>query len=581
MSSPLFALRQSTAEVLAYTFSQLFPEALLVDCEITETGFYYDFSMKQTLTDEVIPLLEERMRCCIKEGVEIGCMEMMRENAVSYFSHLKQPYLVEQLQESREKIVRVVKIGEFVDLCPIEPLSNTNEIGAFKILHFELSKVRRLPVLRIHGTAFPDKMALKKFLKRLDALKGCDHQILGKEMQLFEAVDETSPGCWLWLPKGTLLRNLLQKWWGEQHSLSEYQPITTPSFVEVPLLKKIYSRYLPYQECFFPEIEFDGKECFLNPPQELMHALAFKCRSSGELPVRYVEWGEILHDVKNSSFWGLFRSRSTQTDTVSIFCSASQLYDELISSLLLIDKTVRMFGFGHHWYLRSKGRKFAGTLKQWDHVQSIMVKALDDCTIDYSLDKGNPAFYGPQIEVRITDAIGREWSGPRLGVDFNLPEKLGIYCQNQNEVTHAPTMITRSIFGSLERFIAILIEHYAGVLPFWLSPEQVRILPVSEKNAGYAEDVCAKCLQAGLRAKIDRRKESLGTKVHAAEQEKIPYYVIVGEKEEKTGSITIRKYNQNAEKMELSSFLSSLLAEEKEKIAAFMMADEDKHKMGL
>lgn len=567
MSSSLSAIRQAAAEVLAYSLSSLFPGILFAENEVSESGFFYDVCLQQEISDEIIPLLEERMRACVKEAIPITCMDMMRENAMAYFAHLKQPYKAELLQGVADNVVKVYKMGEFADLCHVEPFSNTEEVQAFKILKIESAKAslpssKHLPVVRIHGTAFANKMDLKKFLKKYEAAKRRDHRLLGQEMRLFTFNEKASPGFLFWQPKGAALRQFLQDFWRKLHPLTEYQPIQTPRFAELAFLKKFYGKRT-IQENF----ELEGNAYASPPNRELLHALIFKMSnySSLDLPVRYTEWEEKLHDVKNTGLWGLFRSRSQLIDTASIFCSTSQVYKELISSLHFIDKTIKIFGIEHRWFLSSKGQKVAGNLESWNQGYESLAKALEECSIDYSLDKVDSAFYGPCIEVRLVDAIGREWRGPHLGLNVNYPEQLGVQYKGPNDTLHVPIMITRSLFGALELFMGILIEQYAGVLPLWMAPEQLRVISVSEKNSEYAEKIYKECVRLGFRTRIDLQNGNLGAKVHAAELEKIPYLIIIGDREEKQGSITVRRANEEAKKMEIGPFLDQLLEEEKEK----------------
>jgi threonyl-tRNA synthetase len=571
MTKPfLLSIRQSSAEILAYAVTLLFPSTRLLTSEISEIGFTYDFLSDQPLDETVLPLIEEKMRELVKLNLPIQTIEMMRENAAVFFRHLHQPLVAQHIEESLKNIVPIFKMAEFHDYCPPPYESSSSSLGAFKLLKIERLR-SHLPIIgesvitRITGTAFADLPALKAFIKRTDQAKKRDHRLLGKEMGLFSQEDAGS-GEWFWHPKGACLREILLDWWREEHRKQKFQFLATPRVIKQSVLKKSgFYDVLDQQIKVFPNFSLDGVDYVLTPSLLPAHSLVFRSHlhSYRELPIRYAEYGEVYQQRKPSQLWGLLRARAYTVDVAHIFCSPSQVLEELISSLQLIGKTVKMLGFEYHWYLVSRGRKYAGTLDKWDLNLDLLIKALKACGCEYTLDAAGKAFIGPRIEVRLIDALGREWKGPFVGIDFNHPERFGLHYHGADGEMHTPTMITRSMFGSLERFVAVLVEHYAGVFPLWLAPEQVRIIPVAESHHDYADDLHAGLERAGLRSQVDYRHDKLGAKVHAAEREKVPYAVIVGDKEKKEGLITVRSCSQKIKtsQMKRESFLQNLLGE--------------------
>lgn len=572
MPSPLQKIRQSAAELLAMAVCDLFPGALLVEGDATDIGFYYDFIVEQPLDERGIPLIEERIRSLIKAALPFKVTEMMRKNAIEFFRFHDQDIKAEMLSQSDSTLVTVVKIGEFHDLCDGEVVALSNEVGAFKLLEIApatlpLPDGESLEVVRIQGTAFDNPQTLKKFLKLAESAKRRDHRTLGKEMGLFTTFDDAATGAWFWLPKGIFLKEQLLSLLRSSHAAQHVQLLSTPRFVKPSLLKKGGRCQLPAEVAnIFPSFSIEGADYVATPTISPLHALVFKgkLRSYRELPVRYAESAEVYTLGKEARLWGMLRARAYTVDMTHIFCSKEQVYDEMISSLQFIDKTVKIFGFEHHWYLVPPGKKYCGTAESWGKCLELMGKALNECGMDYTRDEEGNGFYGPRAEMRLVDALGREWKGPYVGIDFNLPAKMGLRYQGADDEMHVPMMIVRSLFGSLERFVAILVEHYGGLFPLWLAPEQVRVIPVGEKNVEGARQVLAKVQQEGLRATIDCSSGGLGSKIHAAEVEKVPYMLIVGEKEEKSGLITVRSCNRSGTNsgMSLETFLTQMKQED-------------------
>ncbi|MBA3815805.1 MAG: hypothetical protein H0X29_04660 [Parachlamydiaceae bacterium] len=542
----LLELRQSAAELLAYAVTELFPGVILVDSKVTEFGFSYDFIAEQPIDANAIHLIEEKVRGLIKEGRQVRSLEMMRENAMMLFEHKGQSIKAHIVGEARENIVTILQIDHFYDYCPAPYIAETSEVAAFKILKIEralhyLSEEGEIDVVRIRGTAFFEKDLLKKHVKSIQAAKKVDHRHIAKEMHLFGRVDEISTAAWVWMSNGASLRKVLYDFWYEIHNNQRFKFPLTPSLVKESLIKK--SGFYDI-ETNMPDVgvcHIKDEEYVIPPSLAPSHAMCYreKLRSYREMPIRLAECANISLSGAEGKLWGILNSSLVYSDSAHIFCVPAQLEGEIISSLQFIDKFIKIFGFEYHWYLCGQGQKFSGTLSRWKKVQEIFVKAFE--TVSMTFNEGeDSSFAGPYVEARLVDSAGRKWKGPRLSLDFNCPERFSLRYQGPDDEMHVPIMLVRSLFGSFERFTAVLVEHFAGHFPVWLAPEQVRVIPVLEKNVAYADTVCKVIEEYGYRTTIDCRNEQLGSKIHSAENEKIPYLLIVGDKEEKLGLITVR-----------------------------------------
>lgn len=517
------------SKVLALAIYEMFPGAQLAGGEVSDLGFSYSFTLPQSIDAEALPLIEEKMRFLIKQAIPIKKMDMMRQNAESFLLHHRQPLLAALALSERDNVIGLVNIGPLYDLCKGEVTDETSGAGAVKLL-----KILKSPILlpngdsvsgfRIDGAALPDQKELKSFLKMMHAAEAKDHRVVGNEMQLFTPIEgDDSP---FWLPKGTLLWDrLLDFWWKGMQSLN-FQKVVSPLSI-----------------------------------QEASHAYLYKVMSQGtvELPIRFAEWIVKNEKVKKTKNLGLLSARSYLAEEATLFCLEGQVQDELISSLQFIIKTIKIFGFELHWSLIAKSIKKEGALN-WDKSLDDLKKALNAVSISFTLDKEGRSRFGPKVEGRIKDAYGREWSGPSLMIDCFHPAKLDLVYQ---ETKQRPVMIRRSVFGSKERFIALLVEHYAGQWPLWLAPEQVRVISVGGKCADYAEKIKAQIEQKGFRVGLDGHKSHLGGKVHAAEREKVPYVVIVGEAEKQNDRITLRHRGRES-RIELAALLDELEAAQTE-----------------
>lgn len=541
----LTELRQSAAELLAFAVMELFPGVILVDSYVTEFGFYYDFIAEQLIDANAIHLIEEKMRGLAKENRQVRTLEMMRENAMMLFEHHGQPIKAQLVSQARENIVAILQIDQFYDYCPVLSIEKTSEVSAFKILKIErtrcyLSEEGEIDVVRIRGTGFFEKDNLKKYVKSLQLAKKVDHRQIGQDMRLFEQVEEISSAAWTLMANGTILRKTLYDFWVEIHRTQQFIFLTTPNLVKGSLIKTsgFYDTIANVDIRTYPIEGVDYVIPFSLAPS---HAICYqkKQRSSRELPVRFAECANVCLPDIEGKLWGILNSSLVHADAAHLFCIPEELEGELISSLQFIDKFIKIFGFEYHWYLCGRGRKFSGTPHQWKQNREIFVKAFEAAGMAFT-EGDDSSFAGPYAETQLVDSLGREWKGPRLSLDFNIPERFGLRYQAPGGEIRVPIMLVRTLFGSFERFIAILIEHFAGHFSVWLAPEQVRVISVLEKNAAYADGVCQAIEECGYRATSDCRREQLGSKIHSAESEKVPYLLIVGDKEEKQGLITVR-----------------------------------------
>ena len=566
----LVTLRRSAAELLAAAVLELFPNTLLVKGESYDLGFSYEFVFPQKFSEHNLLMIEERMRAIIKEKRPITSSEMMCTNARQFFLDKGQRIKAEILGATQDAIIDVMRMGDFVDVCPEPYVEETSQLAVFKIHKFSEKTItlpsRQLKVIRISGTVFYDKQSMKKFLKIVELSKKRDHRKLGTELNLFGVQECAGAGLWFWYPKGAVIRDILTEWWNAEHKKQQFQKVYTPDVVKASLLKEsgFFDIDEQRQRNIFPTFSLEDGDYLVAPTRAPLHALIFRSslHSYRELPIRYAECSNLYSHEKRSQLRGMLKARAYCVDDACVFCTADQVRDEVISFLQFINKTIKIFGFEYKWCLTTRGRRYAGAVSQWREYEKLFTEALTSLGFDYELDERANAFLGPEVHVMLKDALGREWDGPYVGMDFNHPQRLGLKYQGADGDMHTPMMMRRSMFGSLERFIAILVEHYAGVFPLWITPEQVRILPVSEKNEEYAEKVRRNMESRGLRVGVDYRQEKLGAKMRTAQCEKVPYILVVGEEEENKQMVAVRPWNRSdTRKVGVEAFIEKILEE--------------------
>ncbi len=539
-------LRHSTAHLMAQAVMELFPDVQVGVGPAIENGFYYDFYKEEPFTPEDLAEIEKRMKKLRKKNFPIERIEMPKEEAIKLFKEKGQNLKVELIEEKSGDIASLYKQGDFIDFCRGPHLPYTGYINNFKILYSSAAYWKgdenNLQMQRIYGTVFFEKEELEDYLHFLEEAKKRDHRKLGKELELFLISDQIGPGLVLWLPKGAFIRRKIEDFWVEEHYKAGYELLNTPHIAKIDLWET--SGHLSfYKENMFPPMEFDNMEYQLKPMNCPFHIAIYKSRmrSYREFPIRWAELGTVYRYERSGVLHGLLRVRGFTQDDAHIFSRPEQLQEEIVNILDLNFKILRTFGFDNYdVYLSTRPDKYVGSLENWERAENALKYALEKQGISYEIDPGEGVFYGPKIDIKIKDTLGRSWQCSTIQVDFNLPERFNISYIDQNGEKKQPIMIHRALMGSFERFFGVLIEHYAGKFPLWLAPVQVTVVPVSEKYLDYGQNVFEQLKERGIRVKLDDRNEKLGYKIRSAELEKIPYILIVGEKEANNRSVSLR-----------------------------------------
>ncbi len=523
-------LSQSAIQLLAYAVCDTFPGSLLVGSSFSNIDFSLDVILHCPLDSQGLILLEEKMRHVIKADLPVQSLEMMRENAVNFLRHHKQDIKADIVSFNRSNIVRIFQMDDFVDFCPASHMSHSGELGVIKLLEADpvevfVKNLGYMDVIRIRGAIFTDRTELKRFVKQIDEAKKYDHCIIGPEMNLFTIDSET----FRWLPKGSALVDTLQNWVHSQQRQLGFQRM------DLPLLLPQDSTRSPKKKLVTTTI--NEREYLPFPtPQSL--PLIKDPSINLDQPLRYFSPTNYCNLDATDRLHGLLNPRSGFLEISQIQCSGEKLIDELTSSLQFIGKILKILGFKQQWHLTPNQNPSPGNAKGWQHGYNALEKALALCKCECLLDKQVDREYGPRAEVGLTDATGREWRGPFLSVDLKSLEE--------------GSRVTYSVFGLLERFIALLIEKHQGILPLWLAPEQVRVLPISSKNTAYADGILRQIEAAGFRCEVDYRPLTLAERILCAEKERVPYFVIVGDREERNGVITVRPCQQGTMKSDIS-----------------------------
>ena len=567
-------IRHSASHVLALAVLEMFPETKFAIGPAIENGFYYDFDLPRTLIPEDLIILEEKMRAIIKANYQFERAEILIDKALQDFEKLGQRYKIELIQDlaknGNEK-VSVYKSGPFVDLCSGPHLDSTGEIPADG---FKLTKIsgaywrgdeKNKMLQRIYGVAFNDKKELKNYLSMLEEAEKRNHIKLGKELKLFSTHAE-GPGFPFFHPKGMIVWNELINYWKEEHTKEAYQEISTPIILNRTLWEKS-GHWEHYKEnMYFTKIdEIDYAIKPMNCPGGI---LVYKSdlHSYKELPLKLAEIGLVHRHELSGTLNGLFRVRMFHQDDAHIYCMENQIKQEIKKLINLIDRMYKKFGLSYHLELSTRPKNSTGTDKMWETAENALKEALQEIKVDYKINPEDGAFYGPKIDFHIKDAIGRTWQCGTIQVDFAMPERFELSYIGEDGKEHRPVMLHRVIYGAMERFMGILIEHYAGAFPVWLSPVQAIILPVSEKFNSYAQKISSQLLENNIRAEISDESESLGKRIRRAEKQKIPYMLVVGEKEEKEKKITIRYRGEKEQKtMQVNKFMEKIIVEIKER----------------
>jgi threonyl-tRNA synthetase len=542
--TPLSTLRHSTSHVMAQAVKRLFPEVKVAIGPAIEDGFYYDFAKAEPFTPEDLERIEDVMREIVKADIPFERQEMARRDAIAFFRERGERFKVEILEGIEADRVSLYTQGDFIDLCRGPHVARTGELKAFKLLSSSGAYWRgdeKNPMLqRIYGTAWLTQADLDQYLWRLEEAKKRDHRRLGRELELFDFFD-VAPGAPFWLPNGMILVRELEKFAREHLDARGYQEISTPMLVNKKLWEQS-GHWQLYQDNMF-KLEVEGEIFSLKPMNCPEAALVYRraLRSYRDLPLRFSEMGRDHRNERSGTLTGLVRVRQFTQDDAHLFCRPDQLQDEITGLLDLVREWYKTFDLQPSYKLSTRPEKKLGTEAQWDAAEAALHEALKANGLQYALNPGDGAFYGPKIDIYVTDALGRSWQIATIQVDLTMvPERFALEYIDADGQPKRPITIHRAIYGSYERFIGILIEHYAGAFPTWLAPVQARVLPVSEKFIDYARSVHARLRGARIRAELDDRNEKLGYKVRDAQVRKVPYMLVVGGREAEQGTVSLR-----------------------------------------
>jgi len=538
-------LRHSAAHIMAQAVRSIFPEALVAIGPAIENGFYYDFDVLRPFTQEDLEKIEAKMREITSQKLPFSRRDVPREEAIGLFSRVGEKYKVELLEGFTDPVVSFYQQGDFIDLCRGPHVPHSGFLKAFKLTSVAGAYWRgdeRNPMLqRIYGTAFFDAESLKKYLHLLEEAQRRDHRRLGKELDLFSFSEEIGAGMVIYHPKGALIRNILENFEKREHLLRGYQIVVGPTLLKTELWKKS-GHFEHYREnMYFTEI--DEQSYGVKPMNCLSHMLIYKSkiRSYRDLPIRYFELGTVHRHEKSGVLHGLLRVRQFTQDDAHILCTAGQLNDEIKGIIDFVTEVMGIFGFDFEMEISTRPEKSIGTDEDWERATGALVKALEDKGFQYHLCEGEGAFYGPKIDVKLKDALERRWQCATIQCDFTLPERFDLTYIGADGGRHRPVMVHRVILGAIERFLGVLIEHYAGAFPIWLAPVQAMIVTVTDSQLDFAQAVCAELRGRGVRAEVDMRSEKLGYKIREAQMQKVPYMLVVGDKEVEKGAIAPRK----------------------------------------
>ena len=534
----------TSTHVMAQAIKRLYPEAKLAIGPAIENGFYYDIDLEHRLSPEDLEKIEAEMKKIVKEEFEVERFELPKDEAIDFMKKLGEDYKVELIEGLEEgSIISFYKQGEFTDLCAGPHLPNVKKVKAFKLLsvagaYWRADQSNKM-LQRVYGIAFEKKKDLDDYIQMMEEAKLRDHRKLGKELELFTLLDE-GPGFPFFLPKGTVLKNKLLEYWREVHREDGYVEIETPIILNRQLWETS-GHWFNYKENMYT-VEIDEEDFAIKPMNCPGGMLVYqtKMRSYKDFPIRMGEIGRVHRHELSGALHGLMRVRAFTQDDAHIFMLPEQIKDEIKGVVSLIDKIYKTFGFSYHLELSTRPEKFLGEISMWDEAESNLKAALEELGLPYIINEGDGAFYGPKIDFHLRDCIGRTWQCGTIQLDYQLPERFELSYIGKDGEKHRPVMIHRVAFGSIERFIGILIEHYAGKFPLWIAPVQVKILPISDKFMDYAKQIEKAMYDAKIRVELDDRAEKIGYKIREAQLEKVPYMIIVGEKELNEGNISVR-----------------------------------------
>lgn len=560
------AFRHTASHIMAQAVKRLYPETKLAIGPSIKDGFYYDVDRETPFTGEDLEKIEAEMKKIVKEGLRLERFTMTREEAIQFMQEKEEPYkvqLIEDLPEDAE--LSFYRQGEFVDLCAGPHLMNTKPVKAFKLTSlagaYWRGNEKNKMLTRIYGTAFTKKADLEEYLSRIEEAKKRDHRKLGRELGIF-MMREEGPGFPFFLPKGMVLKNTLLDYWREIHNKAGYVEISTPIMLNRQLWETS-GHWDHYKENMYTTV-IDEQDFAIKPMNCPGGVLVYESepRSYRDLPLRMGELGLVHRHEKSGQLHGLMRVRCFTQDDAHIFMTPEQIRDEIKGVATLINEVYSLFGFKYHVELSTRPEDSMGSDEDWEMATDALRAALDDLGLDYAVNEGDGAFYGPKIDFHLEDSLGRTWQCGTIQLDFQLPLRFNLEYIAADGEKHRPIMIHRVVFGSIERFIGILIEHFAGAFPTWLAPVQVRVLPISDKYMEYGQKVLAELKAAGIRAEIDTKAEKIGYKIREARLQKIPYMLVVGAKEEEDGVVSVRsRFKGDEGQKGLDAFISDIKEE--------------------
>jgi threonyl-tRNA synthetase len=545
-------LLHSTAHIMAQAVQRLFNDVKVTIGPAIENRFYYDFDTPEPFTEEDLEKIEKEMKSIISEDLPVTRREVTRNEAIRFFEELGETYKVEIIREIPEdEILSIYTQGEFSDLCRGPHIPSTGKVPVFKLLNvagaYWRGDERNKMLSRIYGTAFPDKKGLKKYLNFLEEAKKRDHRKLGRELDLFDMSDQVGQGLALWFPHGATLRKVIEDFWYKEHRKAGYELVQTPHIGKAELWE-ISGHLGFYKEAMYSPMDVEGHDYFIKPMNCPFHIMIYKRKqhSYRDLPLRYAELGTVYRFEKSGVLHGLMRVRGFTQDDAHIICTPEQLTLEVERLIQFSFDYLKTFGFTEfEVYLSTRPEgKSVGASEEWERAQESLRSSLDKMEVNFEVDQGGGAFYGPKIDIKIKDAIGRLWQCTTIQFDFNEPERFDMEYTGSDGNKHRPFMIHRAIMGSLERFIGILIEDTAGHFPVWLAPVQVMLMPIADRHLEYVRDIYKKLFHGGIRVEIDDRQEKIGAKIRSAELDKIPFMCIIGDKEVEDRLVSVREHRK-------------------------------------
>ncbi|MCH7835547.1 MAG: threonine--tRNA ligase [Chloroflexi bacterium] len=565
-------LRHSAAHIMAEAVLEMFPEAKIGIGPPIDTGFYYDFSLPRALTPEDLPVIEEKMRQSVKSDVPFAHEEISKDAARKLFA--EQPYKLELIDDIENEAVSLYKHGGFVDLCQGPHVERTGQVQAFKLMNIAGAYWRgneRNPMLqRIYGALYETEEELQSHLEQIEEAFRRDHRRLGRELDLFSFHEEYGPGLVYWHPKGGRVRTIIEDFWREEHYKHGYELVYSPHIGRSSLWET--SGHLDfYKESMYSPMDVDGQDYYIKPMNCPFHIQIYNSglRSYRELPIRLAELGTVYRYERSGVLHGLMRVRGFTQDDAHIFCRPDQVKEEIERCVDFMQLFFRAFGFEQfHVFLstRSPEGNYAGSVEDWEMATSVLREAIQDRGLPHDVDEGGAVFYGPKIDAKLLDNLGREWQCTTIQFDFNLPQRFDISYIGEDGREHRPYMVHRALLGSMERFFGVLIEQYGGAFPLWLAPVQAVVIPIADRHIEYANTVADALRQAGLRVEVDIRAERMQAKIRDAQLQKVPYMLVVGDREAEAGAAAVRlRSGDDLGAMKLPELIARMQAEVEER----------------